>query len=106
MGKTFAEYQAEHAKEPFPLPMPDGTTIPLKKGSIDEQRAVHDAITAKASQAQDTTPFTGLEVLVGQDKADQIAAAWGTLPPEAWSAVMDDARKHWGEGNSEASPPS
>lgn len=103
MGKTFAEYQAEHLGEPFPLPMPDLTTILLKKGSIDEQIAVKTAIAAAGTEV---TPFTGIEVLVGEESAAKIADAWGKLPGSAWDALMAARREHFGEGNSAASPSS
>lgn len=105
MGKSFGQYQAEHTKQPFELPMPDGSTVPLRKGSIDEQRAVRERVAA-ASEAGTLTPFTGIEVLVGDAKAAEVAAAWGELPPEAWDAAMTDMREHFGEGNSQASPAS
>lgn len=103
MGKTFAEYQAEHLKEPFPLPMPDGTTVPLPLASIDEQRVISERI---AALGEDATPFTGVEVLVGDAAAAKIAEAWGKLPGSAWDAVMTDRREHFGQGNSGASPTS
>lgn len=106
MGKTFAEYQAEHAVEPFPLPMPDGTSIMLPRASINDQQAVRAAISARTSKAQNSTPFTGLEVLVGDKEAERIAEAWGTLPADAWDAVLADMKEHFGQGNSGASPPS
>lgn len=105
MGKSFEEYRAEHLKEPFPLPMPDGTTVPIPLGSIDEQAAVGAAVAA-ASESGELTLFTGLEVLVGKEQAAKVAEAWGALPPEAWQAVMADMREHFGAGNSLASPPS
>lgn len=105
MAKSFDEYKAEHTREPFPLPMPGGTTVPLRKGSIDEQRAVMERVGA-AREAGTLTPFTGIEVLTGDAGAAEIASAWGGLPPEAWDAAMTDMRRHFGEGNSEASPPS
>lgn len=98
MGKTFDEYLAEHTKEPFQLPMPGGAGIPLRKGSIDEQRAVLERIAA-AREAGDLTPFTGLEVIAGDADAAKIAKEWGKLPPEAWDAVMADMREHFGQGN-------
>lgn len=102
MGKSFADYQAEHLHEAFPLPMPDGTTIPLPMASIDEEAAVERAIDA-AREAGEWTRFTGLEVIVSAADAARIAEAWGKLPPEAWTSVMTDMRKHFGRGNSAAS---
>lgn len=96
MAKTFAEYQAEHLKEPFPLPMPDGTTVSLPMASIDQERAVQAAIAAAGDQA---TRFTGLEVVAGEKNAALVADAWGKMPPEAWEAVMADMREHFGRGN-------
>lgn len=101
-GKSFADYQAEHTKAPFELPMPDGTTIAIPQGSVDEQRKVRAVILA----SDDPTLFTGIEVIVGDAAAEKIAAAWGTLPVAAWNAVMEDREKHFGRGNSDASPPS
>lgn len=103
MAKTFAEYQAEHLKEPFQLPMPDGTSVPIRKVSIEEERDVKAAV---AVAGLDATPFTGIELLVGDEAAAKIAAAWGALPADAWSAAMTDMRAHFGQGNSQASPPS
>lgn len=103
MGKTFADYQAEHLKEPFQLPMPDGTSVPIRKASIEEEREVKAAV---AGAGADATPFTGIELLVGDEAAANIVAAWGALPGEAWSAAMTDMRAHFGQGNSPASPAS
>lgn len=105
MAKTFDEYKAEHLKEPFPLPMPDGPAVPLPKGSIDQERAVMERVAA-AREAGELTPFTGLEVIAGDADAARIAAAWGALPPAAWDAVMTDMRESFGLGNSGASPSS
>lgn len=98
MGKSFDQYKAEHLKEPFPLPMPDGSSIPLKLGTIAEEKAVLDAV-AKARAAGTLTPFTGIEVLVGDVQAAEIAEAWGKLPQTAWDDVMTDRREHFGQGN-------
>lgn len=98
MGKTFEQYQAEHTAEPFPLPMPDGTTVPVPKASIKETAAVKAAIEAARTEGA-STPFTGLEVLVGDVAAAAIAEAWGDLPGDAWDDVMKERREHFGEGN-------
>ncbi|HEX4018179.1 MAG TPA: hypothetical protein VHX15_15700 [Frankiaceae bacterium] len=104
-GKTFEQYKAEHTSEPFELPMPDGTTVALPKGSIDQHDAIK-AVVAAATAAGELTRFTGTEVLVGADVAAEIAEAWGQLEPKAWDAVMADMQEHFGQGNSDASPPS
>lgn len=96
MGKTFAEYQAEHLKEPFPLPMPDGSTVPLPMASIDQEKAVQAEIALAGAEA---TRFTGLEVVTGEKDAARIAEAWGKLPPEAWDALMADMRECFGRKN-------
>lgn len=98
MAKTFAEYQAEHLKEPFGLPMPDGTSIPFPLPSIDQEKAMAKAA-AEAHEAGEWTPFSGLEVLLGAEKAAQIAEAWSALPAEAWDEVLADAREHFGRKN-------
>lgn len=103
MAKSFDEYRAEHLKEPFPLPMPDGSAVLLPMASIDQEKAVQAAIAAAGDQA---TRFTGLEVVAGEKNAALVAEAWGALPPEAWDAAMADMREHFGRGNSGASPSS
>lgn len=105
MGKTFDEYRAEHLKEPFPLPMPDGKPVLLPKDSIEQERAVLAACEA-ARAAGTLTPFTGLDVLVGEADAARIAEAWAKLPSSAWISAMADMREHFGQGNSDASPSS
>lgn len=98
MGKSFDEYKAEHLKEPFPLPMPDGKPVMLPLASIDEERAVERAA-AEAREAGEWTRFSGLEVFIDPAEAARIAEAWGKLPPEAWDAVMTDMREHFGRKN-------
>lgn len=100
MGKSFADYQAEHTKEPFPVPMPDGTAIEMPLPTIDQEKAMTQAAAA-AREAGEWTPFSGLEVLVGAGDAASIAAAWGAGDgsAEAWNALMDDMREHFGRKN-------
>ena len=98
MGKSFADYQAEHLREPFPLPMPDGSAIPMPLPSIDQEKAMAQAA-ERAREAGEWTPFSGLEVLVGAEGAAQIAKAWGAGQGEAWNALMDDMREHFGRKN-------
>jgi hypothetical protein len=105
VGKSFDEYKAEHLREPFPLPMPDGKSIPVPLPTLDQEKAMARA-SAEAAEAGEWTPFSGLEVVVGDGDAAQIAEAWGDLPSEAWDDVMADMRKHFGRGNSKASPSS
>lgn len=98
MAKTFDEYRAEHAKEPFPLPMPDGKPVLLPMASIGQEKAIERAVAA-AREAGEWTRFSGLEVVAGEADAARVAQAWGDLPPEAWDAVMADAREHFGRKN-------
>jgi hypothetical protein len=101
MGKSFADYQAEHLKEPFPLPMPDGSEVLLPLPTIEQEKAMAKA-GAEAREAGEWTPFTGIEVLVGDAKAAQIEEAWSALPPEAWDAALADMRAHFGRGKAES----
>lgn len=98
MAKTFDEYRAEHTKEPFALPMPDGKPVLLRMASIDDEKAIERAAEA-AREAGEWTRFSGLEVVAGDVEAARVAEAWGKLPPEAWDAVMADAREHFGRKN-------
>jgi hypothetical protein len=98
VAKTFDEYRAEHAKEPFPLPMPDGKPVMLPMASIDEEDAVAEAIAA-AREAGQWTRFSGMEVIISTADAARVAEAWGKLPPEAWEAAMADMRAHFGRKN-------
>lgn len=97
MAKSFDDYRAEHSKEPFPLPMPDGKPVLLPRTTINEQVAVTRAV-AEAREAGEWTPFTGLEHLVSAEDAERIKDAWGGLGPDAWDAVMADMREHFGLG--------
>lgn len=104
-GKTFEQYRAEHTKAPFPLPMPGGETIPVPHATINSMGEALKAF-ADAREAGQPSRFAGLEASVGEEGAAKIAAAWGDMPLEAWDAMVEDMGKHFGQGNSEASPPS
>jgi hypothetical protein len=105
VSKTFEQYAAEHTKAPFPLPMPGGESIDVPYGSINQQLAALRAYKAAVERGE-VDRFAGLEHAVGADDAAKIAEAWGTMPPEAWDAVVEDMREFHGLGNSKASPPS
>jgi hypothetical protein len=105
VGKSFEDYAAEYAKKPFPLPMPGGDSIPVPNFSIDTQHLMTAAARDDGSPFAGT-PFAGMEVLIGQDAAAKVAAAWNEVPLEAWLDMLADMRKYFGTKNSAASPPS
>lgn len=105
MGKSFEDYAAEYAKKPFPLPMPGGGSVPVPNFSIDTQHLM-----AAAARDEKTpfagTPFAGMEVLIGQDAAAEVMAAWSGVPIEAWLDMLGDMKAYFGAKNSAASPAS
>jgi len=105
VAKTFEDYAAEYAKKPFPLPMPGGETMPVPNFSIDTQHLM-TAATRDDKSPFYGTPFAGMEVLIGQDAAAKVAAAWSEVPLEAWLDMLADMRAYFGAKNSAASPAS
>jgi hypothetical protein len=93
-GKTFEEYLAEYTREPFSIPMPDGTAVSVPQHTINTVLAI------RAAAAGDPgNKFAGLEVAVGAEDAAKIIEAWGKMPPSAWDALLADMRKAFGTKN-------
>ena len=93
MAKSFEDYAAEHAKKPFPLPMPDGKTIPVRQPSLLEERAAVSATEEYGGELEALIAYAGTE------HAGAIREAWGTMPRNALIELFADMRKFWGRGN-------
>jgi hypothetical protein len=93
-GKGFEEYRAEYAKEPFSIPLPDGTAVEVPQHTIDTVLAIR-----AAAAADPGNKFAGLEIPVGAENAAKIIEAWGKMPPAAWDALMADMRTAFGTKN-------
>ena len=93
-GKSFEEYRAEYTKEPFAIPLPDGTAVEVPQHTIDTVLAIR-----AAAAADPGNKFAGLEIAVGAENAAKIIEAWGKMPPAAWDALMADMRTAFGTKN-------
>ena len=114
MDKQAQRHDAPGAGDETLFPQPD-LAVAAKAECVHPHRLHHGpeaahggalAVQHRAAAGEQRTLFTGLEVIVGEETAARVAAAWGKLPPEAWNDVMADMREHFGRGNSGASPAS
>lgn len=96
MGKTFEQYRAEYARDPFQWPMPDGESpVAVPQPSLDAERQ------AVAEVRKTGNMLDGLRAYMGPDDFKRLAAAWGSLPSTALDAALDELREHFGQGNSQ-----
>jgi hypothetical protein len=108
VGKSFDEYKAEHLKEPFPLPMPDGGPVMIPQPDVNAEREAFTAANAAGAAGGTYADglLAGLAVYAGEQDGKRIAEAYGQLPAAVLAAVVSDMREHFGQGNSVASPSS
>lgn len=98
MGKTFDDYAAEYKREPFPLPMPGGTTVAVPQPDLKAERAATSAASAAGNLADGL--MAGLLTYVPEADHVKVEEAWGTLPSTALNAVITEMRDHFGSKNS------
>jgi len=108
MGKSFDQYRAEHLKEPFPWPMPDGSPVMIPQPDVDAERRAFTAANAAgaAGGTYSDSLIAGLRTYVSDEEGQRIADAYGKLPATVLAAVVNDMREHFGQGNLGASPSS
>jgi hypothetical protein len=92
MSKTFEQYEAEYVRADFPWPMPGGAAVPVPQPSFDLTRKAVAAATAG-------TLMDAVVLYAGPEAGAEIAAAWGSLPSTALSAVFAEMREHFGAKN-------
>lgn len=94
-GKTFEEYAAEYARDPFPWPMPGGTSVPVPQPSLRAEAQAIEHVRKSGSM------LDGLRAYLPPEDFTRVASAWGSLPSTAVSGVLGEMREHFGQGNSE-----
>lgn len=97
-GKTFAEYEAQYAKEPFQLPMPGGGSVAIPQPALKVEIAAVDSANSGANLASGL--LKGLLVYVPEADREKVSEAWGTLPSSALNAVIAEMRTYFGTKNS------
>lgn len=97
-GKTFEQYQAEYAKAPFSLPMPDGGSVSIPQPVLKVEITAVDSANSSANLADGL--LKGLLIYVPEADREKVADAWGTLPSSALNAVISEMRTYFGTKNS------
>jgi len=98
MGKTFEEYAAEYARDPYPFPMPGGRSIPVPRPDLKAETAAVKASTAAATLGEGL--LAGLRVYAGDAAGQQIADAWEGVPTGALQDAVTEMRDYFGTKNS------
>lgn len=90
MAKTLAEYRAEYAREPFTLPLDDGTVVSFPPPTLGQ--------VIDAEQAAGGSILEALVILAG-GQGELLRAALLGSPPGVIAGVRDDAYTYWGTKN-------
>lgn len=98
MSKTFEQYAAEYARDPFPLPMPGGGSVSVPCPDVTTEVAAYTAAVAAGSLPGGL--MEGLLVYVAEADREKVSEAWGALPGTALNAVIDEMREYFGSKNS------
>lgn len=98
MAKTFEEYAAEYAKDPYPFPMPGGAPVPVPAPSLKGDAAAVRAASGAATLGEGL--LAGMRVYVGDAAGEKIAAAWEVLPTAALQEAVAEMRDYFGTKNS------
>jgi len=98
MGKTFEEYAAEYARDPYPFPMPGGASVPVPRPDLKTEMAAVKAATAAETLGDGL--LAGLQVYAGDTDGKKIADAWEKLPTGALADAVAAMRDYFGTKNS------
>lgn len=89
-GKSLAEYRAEYTREPFTLPLDDGTVVSFPPPTLGQ--------VIGAEEAAGGSILETLVILAG-DQGELLRAALLDSPTGVIVGVRDDAYTYWGTKN-------
>jgi hypothetical protein len=98
VSKSFEQYAAEYAKEPYPFPMPDGKPVLIPVPGLKKEAAAVAAGNASATLGEGL--LAGLRIYAGEADGEKIDAAWGMLPSVALQEAVAEMRDYFGTKNS------
>ncbi len=87
--KNFDVYAAEVARDDLELPLPDGTTLIIKKPTAKQAREFGQA---QRLGSQDRA----VRALFGVEQGNKLIALLDDKPADLLMTIMDDAAKEWG----------